>query len=323
MKKHILRFLIKQHEAGKILGRDKIAEQFGISGHEARIYAYISKHMDEVLETARGEVQVKEVNQALVKPNVLVLDIETAPLLVRTWGLWKQNISTEAIVRDWFMLTWAVKWLYEPDYYSGKLTPKEARNGDDKRIAKEIWPFVEKADIIIAHNGRRFDMPRLNTRFILAGLGPPAPYAQIDTLDVARRNFAFSSNKLDYINKLFQIDRKISTGFKLWNLCCEGDEESLDHMESYNINDVGILEEHYSIVRPWIKSHPNMGLFVEGDGAKCPTCGSIKIKWLDKFYTTSVNKYSCFRCECGAIGRSRHTAISRAEKQNVLQSTAR
>jgi len=161
------------------------------------------------------------------------------------------------------------------------------------------------------------------TRFILNGLGPPAPYTQIDTLDVARSNFSFSSNKLDYINKLFHIDRKIDTNAKLWDACCEGDAEALKKMEAYNKNDVGILEEHYYIVRPWIKSHPNMGLFVEGDGSKCPTCGSINITWLDKFYTTSVNKYSCFRCECGAIGRARQTAVSKDERKNILSSVAR
>lgn len=300
-----------------------IAEQFGVSEHEGRIYAYISKHLDEILAVAKGEVKMKEVNQSLTRPNVLILDIETAPLLVRCWGLWKQNINTDAIVKDWFILTWAVKWLNESEVYSGRVTPKEALVGDDGRISNDIWQFVEKADVIIAHNGRRFDMPRLNTRFILNQLGPPAPYAQIDTLDIARRNFAYSSNKLDYINKLFQIDRKMETNFKLWDDCCEGDEVALAMMEAYNKNDVGILEEHYYIVRPWIKSHPNMGLFVEGDGAKCPSCGGTDIRWLDKFYTTSVNKYSCFRCECGAIGRSRQTAVGKDERKNILSSTAR
>ena len=298
-------------------------EQFGLPENEARNYAYISKHLDEILDVSAGELKVKEVNREMVKPNVLVLDIETAPILARVWGLWKQNVNTEAIVRDWFMLTWAAKWLNEPEYYSGKLTPEEAKEGNDKRITEDIWQFVEKADIIIAHNGRRFDMPRLNTRFILNNLLPPAPYTQIDTLDVAKHNFAFSSNKLDYINKLFHIERKIETNFKLWDNCCNGVPEALDMMEEYNKKDVGILEEHYFIVRPWIKSHPNMGLFVEGDGAKCPTCGSINITWLDKFYTTSVNKYSCFRCECGAIGRSRQTAVGKDERKNILSSTAR
>jgi hypothetical protein len=33
-------------------------------------------------------------------------------------------------------------------------------------------------------------------------------------------------------------------------------------MEAYNIHDVRILEETYLMLRPWIKPHPNMALFI-------------------------------------------------------------
>ena len=171
MNKNILRFLIKKHDEGESVGRYAIADQFGLSQHESRIYAYISKHMDDILDITSGAIDLREVNKSRIAPNVLIIDIETAPILARVWGLWKQDINLDFIVKDWFMLTWSCKWLNEPDIYSGAVTPEEAIECNDKRISEDIWQFIEKADVIMAHNGKRFDMPRLNTRFILNGIG--------------------------------------------------------------------------------------------------------------------------------------------------------
>ena len=37
---------------------------------------------------------------------------------------------------------------------------------------------------------------------------PPMPYKTIDTLKVARKEFAFSSNKQDYITKFLGLEEK-------------------------------------------------------------------------------------------------------------------
>ena len=44
---------------------------------------------------------------------ILILDIETAPIRAKVWGIWNQNISIDQIESDWFILTWAAKWLFE------------------------------------------------------------------------------------------------------------------------------------------------------------------------------------------------------------------
>jgi len=58
---------------------------------------------------------------------VLIIDIETAPIMAFVWGIWQQNVGIQMIKSDWFCLTWAAKWLFEDKVYSGKLTPKEAK----------------------------------------------------------------------------------------------------------------------------------------------------------------------------------------------------
>jgi hypothetical protein len=238
---------------------------------------------------------------------ILIFDIETAPMRSYTWGMWKQNVGTNQVISDWFMLTWSAKWLFAEDTMSGALTPDEAIDQDDERITRQIWDLLNEADIIVAHNANKFDVRKLNTRFLKNGLNPPMPYQVIDTLDHLRKRFSFSSNRLDYVNKELGIGRKMDTGgFELWDGCIRGDQESLDHMERYNIIDVEILEETYLKLRPWINPHPNIGLFIEDDVETCPSCGSTHIAWGGTPYTTSVNRFESFRCnDCGSVGRSR------------------
>ncbi len=251
--------------------------------------------------------------------NVLILDIETAPLRSYTWGLWKQNVAMNQIISDWFMLTWSAKWLFDDDTLSDKLTPAEAIDQNDSRISKTIWELLNTADIIIAHNAIRFDVKKMNTRFLINGLNPPMPYQVIDTLDHAKKRFAISSNRLDYINKVLGIGRKMDTGgFELWDGCMRGDKASLQKMEDYNRVDVGILEETYLRMRPWIKPHPNMGLFIEDDVTACPTCGSVNIEFNGKPYATTANLYELFRCgECGSIGRNKKPLPNTSDTRSV------
>jgi DNA polymerase elongation subunit (family B) len=256
---------------------------------------------------------------------VLILDIETAPISAYVWGIWQQNVGTHQIQSDWFCLTWAAKWLFEDKVYSAKLRPKEVQNQDDKRIMQGIWALVNEADIVIAHNGQKFDMPRLNSRFIINGLQPPLPYQIIDTLLHIRRQFGFTSNKLDYVNKLLNLERKKETSFELWERCMKGNADALLEMETYNVQDVRILEETYLQIRPWIKPHPNMGLFIlDETEQRCPSCGSSELQEQGKCYNTSANIYELMRCNnCNSISRKRLGAATIKQKRHLLIPTAK
>jgi hypothetical protein len=256
---------------------------------------------------------------------VLILDIETAPMSAYVWGIWNQNVGTHQIKSDWFCLTWAAKWLFEDKVYSAKLKPDEVANQDDKRIIEGIWKLLNEADIVIAHNAVKFDIPRLNSRFIINDLHPPLPYQIIDTLVHIRRQFGFTSNKLDYVNKLLNLERKKETSFELWDNCMKGDRKALKEMEDYNVQDVRILEETYLQIRPWIKPHPNMGLFIlDETEQRCPSCGSSELQDQGKCYNTSANIYELIRCNnCNSISRKRRGAATIQLKRHLLIPTAK
>lgn len=237
---------------------------------------------------------------------ILLFDIETLPMEIYAWRLGEQNWNPENIIRDWCVLGYSAKWLFEPNPMSGILSSKQAVSRDDKSLVDAIYSLFQQADIIIAHNGDHFDLPKMNTRFLRYDLIPPSPYLTVDTKDAAKRAFGITSNKLDYIAKYLGLPAKLHTDFDLWVRCSKGDTEALAYMQKYNTQDIFVLEDVYVKLRPWIR-HPNMSLYVniEDDEVVCPQCGSDDINW-GETYRTTASIFEAFRCNhCGAIGRKK------------------
>lgn len=258
------------------------------------------------------------------QPKILLLDVETSFMEVRVWGLYKQRIPHTNVISDWNLLSWSAKWLFDSEMMSDVLTPKEAVNKNDKRICQSIWDLVNEADICIGHNIDKFDARKLNTRFFLNGLKPPMPYLTIDTLKVAYKYFSFSSNKLDYLGKLISKRGKIETDYELWVRCSEGDKDALKEMETYNQEDVRLLEEIYCELRPWVKSHPNLAVLMDAKEQCCPNCGSFEFEEGEHYYTTAQNKYLAVRCKkCGAPNRLKASEITKEQRKVMLVPCAR
>jgi len=253
-------------------------------------------------------------------PKILVLDIETSQMIVKVWQLnGNDYIEPTRIIRDWFVLCWSAKWLFDDEMITGVLTPSEAKEGNDERIVKKMWKLLDETDIVIAHNGNQFDIKKLKTRFLKHSLGLPSPYQSIDTLETAKREFRLSSNKLDYICEFTKLDRKIDTGgIALWDQAEQGDKDALDKMNEYCQNDVKILEEMYLKLRPYMRNHPNLALYMESDYEVCPNCGGEHLKW-GYLYRTRVNTYECAKCnDCGAYMRSRQSFLDKDRKSLIL-----
>jgi len=235
---------------------------------------------------------------------ILLFDIETLPMVTYLWSLKTDYVPATMIIKDWCILSWSAKWLFEPNIMGEILTPEEAISRDDSQIIRQMWQLLDEADIVVGHNSKGFDHKKLNTRFLVNGFAPPSYYRTVDTLSVARAHMAFSSNRLDYINKSLGIHQKYETDMDLWKRCDEGDRKSLRRMLEYNKNDVGILEELYVKFRPWIPNHPGMKSYVDKDTEIC-SCGNTDLEWHSKPYRTNLKSYKSWRCpKCGAIGRS-------------------
>jgi hypothetical protein len=229
---------------------------------------------------------------------ILIFDIETAPSKAYIWSKWKQNIHDGQLINDWFMLTWSAKWLFKDEVLNAKLTTKEAIAQNDYRITKSIWELLDKADILIGHNIKKFDIKKLNTRFLLHGLGSPSSFLTIDTLVHARKSFSLHSNKLDYIAQSLGVGKKVDhSGFDMWAKCMEGDKDALHKMSEYNNGDILINEQVYLKIRPFIHPHPNLTLFMDTVDLVCPSCESNELNYISTYHTYA-NSYDEFRCAC-------------------------
>jgi DNA polymerase III epsilon subunit-like protein len=166
-----------------------------------------------------------------------------------------------------------------------------------------MWKLMDEADVIIAQNGKRFDIPKLNTRFWRYQMPQPSSYKVIDTLDAARRAFGVTYNSLDYLGEYLGAGRKIKTEFQLWIDCDLGDKRALADMQAYNENDITLLESVYLKMRGWIPGHPKFSAYAKVIGV-CPVCMDADIKDVG-LYTAVQKQYREWRCEnCGAVFHS-------------------
>jgi len=287
---------------------------------ESTLERYLREASVRGIKSEAGEIENPH------QPNILILDIENSPSIVASWGIRKQYIGTEYIVREWYMFSWALKYLHGTEIYSDVITPEESLAGDDKRILENLWKFVNYADIIIGHNMDGFDKKKMNSRFIYHGIDPPSGYQTVDTLKVARSQFSFTSNKLDYIARLLGLPGKEDKGdITRWLRCMEGSQEDLDKMHKYNRGDITLTEDVYLKLRPYIKGHPNLGLFGNSEVDVCYKCGSVDIDYLEgDYYYTTVNKFKKYRCNnCRTIGRSHFSAITAEDRKHLTVAVAK
>lgn len=252
---------------------------------------------------------------------MLVLDIETAPILGNVWGLWDQNISLNMIEKDWHVLAWAAKWLGDPPSKTMYMDQRNAKNvEDDKKLLVGIWKLIDEADILLTQNGKAFDEKKLNARFILNGMQPPSSYRHIDTKQIASRKFAFTSNKLEYMtDKLCTKYKKLKhskfSGFEMWKQCLAGNLSAWKEMEKYNKYDVLSLEELYTKLQPW-DSSINFDAYTAKLKMQC-NCGSKNFIQNGTSYR-AAGKFQRFKCvECGAERVSKINQMSKEKKASL------
>ncbi len=254
-------------------------------------------------------------------PKVLFFDIETAPILGYVWSLWENNVALNQIHSDWYVLSWAAKWLHDPVSKMMSEDQSTSKNmEDDSKILKGIWKLLDEADVVVTQNGVHFDQKKLNARFILQGFPPPSPYKSIDTKLLASKHFGFTSKKLEYMtDKLCVKYKKLKHakfgGFELWKECLAGNPLAWKEMVKYNRYDVLALEELYHKLIPW-DSTVNFNLYRDEVSHECK-CGSRSFERRGFAYTQK-GKYQRYKCnDCGAWTRDSDNLFSKEKRASL------
>lgn len=230
---------------------------------------------------------------------ILVFDLETAPILARVWRAWKENIPHKQIQTDWHLMSWAAKWLGDPPSKMMYMDQRRSKDmTDDKKIVDALRKLINEADVIIAHNGLKFDFIKINARMLEHGMKPPAPTKKIDTCYLARKHFGFTHNSLEALSdklckKYKKLKHKEFPGYELWDECLKGNPKAWREMEKYNKHDVLALEELYQALAPW----DQMQFMIHGDDLVCK-CGSSELIKRGYAYTAcgKFQRYACNDC---------------------------
>lgn len=234
------------------------------------------------------------------KPKILLYDIETSLQSVTVFQLAKNDwIQPDNIVVERHLISVCWKWLGESTVHSVSLLndPERFRKNhhDDYHVIKTFHKVLSQADIIIGHNSDRFDLPYLKTQIMFHGLEPLPPITALDTYKVAKSQFMFNSNKLDYLGQRLGVGRKIHTTGGLWLKAFQGNRQAIREMVTYNKQDVLLLEKVFLKLVPYIPNHTNRELF---GGTGCPRCGSthIQSRGLHRAISRVYQRFQCRDC---------------------------
>ncbi len=207
--------------------------------------------------------------------NRLFLDIETSPNVVLSWRVGRKiNIDNENILEERKVICVGFKW--EKEKKATVLTWDENQN--DKAMLTIVAYLLTSADEVVAHNGDRFDLPWLMTRFAFHRIKAPPRVKTIDTLQWMKRRMLFNSNKLDYVASYLGFGRKLKTEFQLWRQVIKGDRAALKRMANYCARDVELLQQVFEAIEPYAgvrKTH--VGVLNGGERWTCPYTGSKNV----------------------------------------------
>ena len=187
---------------------------------------------------------------------ILMLDIETTPLQVYTWGLWDQNIGISQIIKSTEMMCFGAKWQGKK-----KVTFKSVHHDGKEAMLKELHSMMEEADALVGWNSAAFDHKHIKREFLENGMAPPSTVKDLDLMSVVKANFKFPSNKLDYVAQALGVGSKVKhSGFQLWIDCMAGDDKAWQEMKKYQIQDVVLLEELYRVLLPWLPGSSSVSI---------------------------------------------------------------
>lgn len=246
------------------------------------------------------------------KPRVLYMDIETSLCHAYVWSPGKQYVSVNQLSSDRMIMTIAWKFGDEKTVHAatwGTGKSLASRMKGEKRMLKAFAKAVEQADIMVTHNGARFDVPIIKARMMAHDLPALTEVIQEDTYQMCR-GIGLQSKKLNEIARVLGVGRKIKSSYQWWvDLLESNDQASMDEMVKYNKMDVTVLEAvHKKVVKyAPVKGHRGVISGKHRDDS-CPTCGSedIGLNTGAIYRYTSTGRYYRFKCnDCGAGWRGR------------------
>ena len=294
--------------------------------------SFVVRYIQDKAKTHFGEMEYDDEYDVIQDQplKILLIDIETAPNLGYTYPLWNANMNHSHVVRYGYVLSFTARWLgtteniyHECQDWKNKKFEEER---DDSKLTKAMIRLLDKADVVVGHNGKAFDIDTMKGRALKWGIPPPSPFKVADTLRIAKYEFKLQRNSLEFIADFLGVQAKSKhtefPGQALFIACDKGDKKAWKILKEYNIGDVDTLEAVYYRLRTWDSRSPNLGVFRQESRPICPKCSSGELTRSRKNAHTNTQIYPLFFCRnCKGYARGRRT-ISDPQKRKVLLGNA-
>lgn len=260
------------------------------------------------------------------EPRIILFDLETLPNLLEVLYVYPQlsnfpgltlkaNI-TSIICGGWKVLgekkthcinAWDFpSWKLDCKIKSGETVTNFLKRilqhpNDDYALVKAISDVLVSSDMVITHNGKRFDWKFLQTRLHKHKLPPLPEIRHVDTCSLAKSNLFLLNNKLNTIAGFLTNEQKMEHGGwkELWGGVWLRVNSAMKTMTAYCKKDVEALEAVYLDLRPHAKNIPNHNIWNDRGDNVCPTCGHSQYhkngtKTTDRLI---IQRYMCNRCK--------------------------
>jgi len=233
-------------------------------------------------------------------PKILHFDIETLPNEGYFFDIYSdRGIALQFVRRAKAICCLSYKW--HGDDKVVVIMSESPYN--DANVCSEFLPVYEQADYVCGHYAGGFDIPFIDGRMFANGLKPLPDKNVLDTYKIAKKKFGktLNSNRLDHLAELLGVGRKNKTDAQLWVDCAQGKPEALQEMAAYNAQDVKLLEDVFTALRPWFSKKINANLFIDDATNRCRSCESENLSLIGYELTAATMKPQ-YRCgDCGAV----------------------
>lgn len=200
---------------------------------------------------------------------------------------------------------------------SKKIHHLEWSKGNDKELSLKFYETMLTADEVVGHNGDKFDLRWLNTRYLIHGITSIPKIKSIDTLKIARKNFKFSSNRLDAIGKELGFGGKIKhDGIDMWhNIIQRNSRKSMADIVRYCKRDVDLLEKIYHKLEGYEKPKTHVSVAVGNEKWGCPRCASPNVRISTTKYSAVGVPYTQMQCN----SCKKYYSIAEAVRKRYVQ----
>jgi uncharacterized protein YprB with RNaseH-like and TPR domain len=246
----------------------------------------------------------RKINLVSNEPAILFFDIETMAMLVPTFRLGKQHVDYSQILKREQVMCISYAWntgkVQHLQIDLGRYNILDKDDDADYEMLKAFSEEYNKADLVVAHNGCGFDIPKLLSRIVKYKLPPLAPVVADDTY-FKSKGIGFTSHKQDDLADYLGYGTKADhgKGMAYWIAVMYGDQKILDRMVKYCDRDVVMLRKIYNHLKPYIKTSLPLSVF-NGTPSACKSCGKLGTLQKRGWRITTANRYQRYQCaSCG------------------------